>query len=205
MALSTVDYRTTVLEYSTLTCIHGEPTFEGVRKLHKEVMVNAQTVHPDLVYGAHSHLGLVLSPQRYALISNTNYNRPQHPGQLVIPVGTSQHIARTMKEQHVECLRVFQEVIGVDGMSGHHNKTTKNYFSTNNKRQSSNLPTASCQAFAMKNIGHIAVSLDLLCVLLDHVESHVLSIFLLEVQVSNHVWSTSTCKHPHILYTHQLN
>ena len=114
MALSTVDYRTTVLEYSTLTCIHGEPTFEGVRKLHKELMVNAQTVHSDLGSGAHGHLGLVLSPQQYALLSNVNYNRPQHPGQLVILAGTTQHIARTMKEQHLERLRVFHKVLGAE-------------------------------------------------------------------------------------------
>ena len=114
MTSTTVDYRTTVFEFPTLTKIHGEPTFEGVRRLHKELMVNAQTVHSDLGGGAHGHLGLVLSPARYALISNTAYNRPNHPGPLVIPAGTTQHIARTMKDQHTERLRVFREVMGVE-------------------------------------------------------------------------------------------
>ena len=103
-----------MFKYPTLTRIHGEPTFEGVRKLHKELMVNAQTVHSDLGSGAHGHLGLVLSPQQYALLSNVNYNRPQHPGQLVILAGTTQHIARTMKEQHLERLRVFHKVLGAE-------------------------------------------------------------------------------------------
>ena len=88
MTTHTVDYRTTVFKYPTLTKIHGEPTFEGVRQLHKEVMANAQTVYSELGGGSHGHLGLVLSPGRYVLISNAEYNRQNHPGQLVIPVGT---------------------------------------------------------------------------------------------------------------------
>ncbi len=98
MTSTTVDYRNTVFEHPTLTRIHGEPTFEGIHHLHKELMINAQTVHSDLGGGTHGHLGLVLSPQQYALIRNAAYTHPQHPGPLVIPLGTMQHIARTMKD-----------------------------------------------------------------------------------------------------------
>ena len=77
-------------------------------------MVNSQTVHSDLGGGAHGHLGLVLSPTRYALICNAVYNRPQHPGTLIIPPGTTQHMARTLRDQHTERLRVFREVTGVE-------------------------------------------------------------------------------------------
>ena len=70
------DYCTTVFEHPTLTRIHGEPTFEeGIRILHKEVMVNVQTIHSELLGGGtHGHLGLVLLPQRYALLSSAAYN-----------------------------------------------------------------------------------------------------------------------------------
>ena len=114
MASTTVDYRNTVFKYPTLTRIHCKPTFEGVCRLHKELMVNAQTVHSDLGVGAHGHLGLVLSPRRYSLLSNAKYVQPQHPGPLVIPAGSTQDIAHTMKEQHTERLRVFREVTGVE-------------------------------------------------------------------------------------------
>ena len=77
-------------------------------------MVNAQTIHSDLGGGAHGHLGLVLSPGRYALISNAEYHRPNHPGQLVIPAGTTLHMARTMHNQRTERLRVFRETISVE-------------------------------------------------------------------------------------------
>ena len=116
MATHTVNYRSTVFEYPTLTRIHGEPTFEGIRQLHKEVMVNAQTVHSDLGGGAHGHLGLTLSPRHYTLISSAQYNRPTHPGQLIIPPGTTQHMARTIRDQHTERLRLFREVTGVENV-----------------------------------------------------------------------------------------
>ena len=93
MATNMVNYQTMVFEHPNLTRIHGEPTFESIKKLHKEIMVNAQTVHSDLGGGAYGHPGLTLSPQRYALISNAAYNQPQHPGQFIIPAGTTQHMA----------------------------------------------------------------------------------------------------------------
>ena len=66
------------------------------------------------VGGAHGHLGLTLSPRRYALIINAPYNRPTHPEQLIIPAGTTQHMARTIQDQHTERLRLFREVTGVE-------------------------------------------------------------------------------------------
>ena len=110
----TVNYQSTVFEHPTLTKIHDEPTFESIRTLHKEIIVNSQTVHSELGGGAHGHLGLVLSAARYTLICNAAYNRSQHPGALIIPPGTTQHIARTLCDQHTERLRVFHEATGVE-------------------------------------------------------------------------------------------
>ena len=74
MTTHMIDYHTTVFEYPNLTKIHGEPIFEGFQVIHKELMVNTQKVQSDLGSGAHVHLGLVLSPQRYTwLISNACY------------------------------------------------------------------------------------------------------------------------------------
>ena len=114
MTTNMVDYRNTVFEHPTVTKIHGEPTFEGIRTIHKELMINAQTVYSDLGGGAHGHLGLVLSPRRYALLSNADYVRPQHPGQLVIPPGTTQHMVRTLKDQHEQRLKTFKEMTNVE-------------------------------------------------------------------------------------------
>ena len=111
---SFIDYRNTAFEIANLTKIHGEPTFESIRKLHREIIINAQCVHSDLGGGAHGHLGLVLTPQEYALHSNAAYRCPTHPGPLVIPAGTTQHMSGTMRDQHKERLRIFREVQGID-------------------------------------------------------------------------------------------
>ena len=111
---SFIDYRNTAFEIANLTKIHGEPTFESIRTLQREININAQCVHSELGGGAHGYLGLVLTPQEYALHSNAAYRRPPHPGPLVIPAGTTQHMANTMREQHRERLRVFREVQGID-------------------------------------------------------------------------------------------
>ncbi len=78
------------------------------------VAFNAQFIHSDLGGGAHGHLGLVISPQEYPMHSNAAYCQPIHPGPLVIPPGTTNHMTSTMREQHRERLRVFQEAEGVD-------------------------------------------------------------------------------------------
>ena len=72
-ATSFIDYRNTAFEIANLTKIHGEPTFESIRKLQREININAQCVHSELGGGAHGHLGLVLTPQENALHSNVAY------------------------------------------------------------------------------------------------------------------------------------
>ena len=111
---SSIDYRNNFFEITTLTRIHGEPSFESIRTLQREVFINAQCVHSDLGGEAHGHLGLVLSPREYALHSNAAYRRPAHPGSLVIAPGTTLHMTNTLRDQHRKRLRVFREVQGVE-------------------------------------------------------------------------------------------
>ena len=70
-------------------------------------MVNAQTFYSELRGGTHGHLGLLLSPRRYALINDVPHNCLQNPEQLSIPAGTTQHMTRMIRDQHMERLRVF--------------------------------------------------------------------------------------------------
>ena len=70
---STIDFRNSAFEIANLTSIHGEPNFESIRTLQRELIINAQCVHSDLGGGAHGHLGLVISPEEYALHSDAAY------------------------------------------------------------------------------------------------------------------------------------
>ena len=114
MAAATPDYRNTLFETSTLPIHAGEPDYTIIRDWHNILKSNAMKVHTRLFGGQHGYLALLLSPAAYALISAANVVRPVHPGALLIPLGATQHIIRTMQELNKENLRLFRECQGVE-------------------------------------------------------------------------------------------
>ena len=70
----------TIFEYPTLQKIHSQPSFSAQTKIKKHLKANAQWMVSNLGGGAHGHLGLVLTPEEYALISEIPYIEPRHPG-----------------------------------------------------------------------------------------------------------------------------
>ena len=113
-AYSNIDYRD-LFEKRDLTPIRGEPTYDTLELLLKELKANARNVHSNLGGGNFGHLGLVISPASYALISPVPFNRPVFPGaQPVIPVGATQHMSNTIRDLWKENLRVYHEVENVD-------------------------------------------------------------------------------------------
>jgi hypothetical protein len=111
---SGINYRETYFEFPELTKIHGEPTSESLYKLRNELKANAQSVYSHLSDGAHGHLALVLSQAQYALLTNQPFDRPVHPGPLTIPATSTAAIATALKEAHIEQIRLFREVQGVE-------------------------------------------------------------------------------------------
>ena len=109
-----VDYASSYFEFPTLDKIHGPPTFRTLQKMRKQLKANCQTVISDLDGGRHGLLGLLLSPEEYALLSNVPFHRPQHPGQLQIPAGTPQREAIRLREEHRENIRIFRETLDVE-------------------------------------------------------------------------------------------
>ena len=97
-----------------LTRIIGIPTFETLHQMANELKQNASSVYSNLGGGAHGHLGLILSPQMYALISNVPYVRPGHPGTLIIPPNATRQASALQERTWKEELRVFHEVRGVE-------------------------------------------------------------------------------------------
>ena len=114
MTSASVNYTKTHFEFKEPTRILGWPTYDTLEELHNQLKANAKTVFSNLGGGTFGYLGLVLSPGQYAMLTNVPFDRPNHPGQLVIPANATQHMARTMTEHHKEELRVFKEVTGVD-------------------------------------------------------------------------------------------
>jgi len=114
MSASSTNYRETVFAHHDLTQIHGEPTFSDLKLLTREIKANAMAVHSTLGGGAHGHLGLVLTPAQYALLSPTPFVRPVFPAALVVPAGTTAVASSNMERTHKEQLRLFREVMGVE-------------------------------------------------------------------------------------------
>ena len=79
---ATVDYLKMHFEYPELTKVHERPAYETLKKIRDEIKANAARVPTTLGGGAHGHLGLILTPAEYALISPIPYVRPGAPGTL---------------------------------------------------------------------------------------------------------------------------
>ena len=108
-----VNYKDNFFEKAELTKIIGEPTYDTLQTLLRELKANARSVHSNLGGGTYGHLGLVISPTTYAILSTTPFVRPTHPGTLIIPPGSTQHAARTLRELHEEALHEFHQVLSI--------------------------------------------------------------------------------------------
>ena len=111
---SHVNYVDTYFEFKTLSKIHGDPSYESIKRIKDELKANAAAVSSELGGGTHGHLGLVLSQEEYARLSDTPYERPPHPGQLRIPLGTPQHESTRLRSEHKERTKLFRETTDLE-------------------------------------------------------------------------------------------
>jgi hypothetical protein len=116
MSLPTVNYWEIFFEHPDLTKIIGIPTYDTLHTLNQEIKANAISVHSNLGGGENGHIGLVLSPNAYAFLSDTPYTRPGHPMPLVvIPAAATKHAQNLLERTYYkEELRLFHEVCGVE-------------------------------------------------------------------------------------------
>ncbi len=114
MSIPNINYRETHFPKPDLTPIIGKPTFEDLYQLLIDLRLNAQSVHSNLGGGNHGHLGLIMTPQQYAIQSQIPYVRPNYPGPLTVPPGSTRLVADELERNHNENLRVFHETRGVE-------------------------------------------------------------------------------------------
>ncbi len=109
-----IDYQNIFFEFPDLDRISGEPNADSLIKLKKQLKSNASSVTSNLGDGLHGHLGLVLNPVEYSLVSQVPFNAPVHPGPLVIAQGTTAAMATAARDTHTEEVRIFREYHGVE-------------------------------------------------------------------------------------------
>jgi hypothetical protein len=79
LAMTPVEDIVSGMEYQTLTTIKGRPNYEIINTICRKICANAASV--DLLQGgAHGHLGQVITPATYLMVTATPYNNPLNPG-----------------------------------------------------------------------------------------------------------------------------
>ncbi len=111
---SVPNYRETLFEYLDLTKIHGEPTYESLCLIQNQLKANARSVYTYLGCGQLGHLGLVLTPAKYALLSPHPYISPPRPPQLVLPAYQLPHVVQTAQNRHNDQVKLFNECNNVE-------------------------------------------------------------------------------------------
>ena len=84
----------TYFQHKLLTKIHGAPSYDSLQNLLIELKANAGSVPTTLGGGHHGHLGLIVSPERYATLAHTiPWVNPVNPGAFTPPAaGTAAQI-----------------------------------------------------------------------------------------------------------------
>ena len=101
-------------EYTVLTKVHGILNYASLKLIKDELKANAASIISDLSGGINGHLGLVLTPAEYALISPTPYIRYLQPQPLDIMATTTQHNTNHLREHYKEDLCLFREMIALE-------------------------------------------------------------------------------------------
>ena len=110
MSTIDIDFKSTYFQHPSLTKIYGEPTYQSLQKLYKEIKANATTVTSLLGGGLNGYLGLVVTDVAYArTVANDPFVRPAHPGVLTIADTATQYQIAIAKDLHETAHKTFKE------------------------------------------------------------------------------------------------
>ena len=106
MSSNNRDYSNTHFVHSPLDCIRGKPKYESLKIVKDQLKTNAQTVGNETTFG---YLGLVLTQNEFARISNVPFTKPINPGTLNIPPFTAAHEYLIINSTHEDKIRKYKE------------------------------------------------------------------------------------------------
>ena len=109
LSSSLTNYRDLYFEHKSLTRISSKPTFATLHQLLLELKVNAVSVPITLGRGAYGFIGIILSGSMHAtLVPMTPFIILTHPGDLRVPMGSTQSQVVLAKTIHDEATQTFQ-------------------------------------------------------------------------------------------------
>ncbi|MFO0089249.1 MAG: hypothetical protein ACK518_00245 [bacterium] len=68
--------------YSTITKHAGEPNYHAIKDVERKLIKNASSFPSELGGGNHGYLGLILTPEKYTLVTGHDFTPHQNPGSL---------------------------------------------------------------------------------------------------------------------------
>ena len=112
MNTSNINLNELYFEYKVLLKIIGEPTFDKLHELFRQVKANTAAVPCTLGGGANGYLGMIVSPTQYQTVApGTPFVAPSAPGALVIDPAATQYQIMIAKTQHDTALREHQAYV----------------------------------------------------------------------------------------------
>ena len=112
MNTSNINLNDLYFEYKVLTKIVGEPNFDKLHVLFRELKANTAAVPCTLAGGANGYLGMLVSPAQYQTVApGTPFVPPVAPGALTIAPGDTQYQIMMAKTQYETALREHQTYI----------------------------------------------------------------------------------------------
>ena len=112
MNTSNINLNELYFEYKVLTKIIGEPTFDKLHVLFRELKANTAAVPCTLAGGANGYLGMLVSAAQYQTVApGTPFTPPPQPGPLVIDPTDTQYQIMIAKTQYETALREHQTYV----------------------------------------------------------------------------------------------
>ena len=87
----------------TIPAIEGEPKYETIKNVEKLLIENAASVHSTLGGGNHGFLGVILTPEKYQLVTGHTFEAHTNPRALpTLPPNATQHQILNANSVHKE-------------------------------------------------------------------------------------------------------
>ena len=96
--------------YSTIEKHTGEPNYHSIKEVERKLIKNASSYPSELGGGNHGYLGLILKPEKYALVTGHTFTPHPNPGSIpTFPEHPTQPQIAQISATHKEALRLWRE------------------------------------------------------------------------------------------------
>jgi hypothetical protein len=99
-----------------VTKVHGQPTYQDITTLEKELIAIAASIPTALGGGNHGHAGIISKPAKYLTMATVAFTNPPHPGIYPAALAINAAVGTRVREEaeHKEILAQFEIFKGLE-------------------------------------------------------------------------------------------